>query len=212
MNSRRLIAALMAMSVAGLVWSCGPQQIRTPQRQGQDLVVLLPDTASGEVGRATVSNPSGAVDLAAARDSTIASAGQPPTPVSTMSEAEIDRLFGDALAALPSPAQYFTLYFRFDSEVLTEESRALVADILSAIRARPVPDVVAVGHTDTMGVSAMNFELGLKRANTVRDLLVEGGLDGSAVEVISHGESDLLVRTADEVAEPRNRRVEIAVR
>jgi outer membrane protein OmpA-like peptidoglycan-associated protein len=63
-----------------------------------------------------------------------------------------------------------------------------------------------------MGVSAMNFELGLKRANTVRDLLVEGGLDGSAVEVISHGESDLLVRTADEVAEPRNRRVEIAVR
>jgi outer membrane protein OmpA-like peptidoglycan-associated protein len=129
-----------------------------------------------------------------------------------MSEAEIDRLFGDALAALPSPAQYFTLYFRFDSEVLTEESRALVADILSAIRARPVPDVVAVGHTDTMGVSATNFELGLKRANTVRDLLVEGGLDGSAVEVISHGESDLLVRTADEVAEPRNRRVEIAVR
>jgi outer membrane protein OmpA-like peptidoglycan-associated protein len=174
--------------------------------------VLLPDTASGEVGRATVSNPSGSVDLAAARDSTIASAGQPPTPVSTMSEAEINRLFGDALAALPPPAQNFTLYFRFDSEVLTEESRALVADILSAIRARPVPDVVAVGHTDTMGVSAMNFELGLKRANTVRDLLVEGGLDASAVEVISHGESDLLVRTADEVAEPRNRRVEIAVR
>ena len=174
--------------------------------------MLLPDTASGEVGRVSVSNPSGAVDLAAARDSTIASAGQPPTPVSTMSEAEMNRLFGDALAALPPPAQYFTLYFRFDSEALTDESRALVRDILSAIRARPVPDVVAVGHTDTMGVTATNFELGLKRANTVRDLLVEAGLDASAVEVISHGESDLLVRTADEVAEPRNRRVEIAVR
>ena len=40
----------------------------------------------------------------------------------------------------------------------------------------------------------------------------EAGLDASAVEVISHGESDLLVRTADEVAEPRNRRVEIAGR
>jgi outer membrane protein OmpA-like peptidoglycan-associated protein len=129
-----------------------------------------------------------------------------------MSEAEMNRLFGDALAALPPPAQYFTLYFRFDSEVLTDESRALVPDILSAIRARPFPDVVAVGHTDTMGVSATNFELGLKRANTVRDLLVEAGLVASAVEVISHGESDLLVRTADEVAEPRNRRVEIAVR
>ncbi len=212
MKSLRRVAVLLAMSVAGLLWSCGPQQIRTPQRPGQDLIVLLPDTASGEVGRAMVSNPSGAVDLAAARDSTIASAGQPPTPVSTMIEAEVNRLFGDALAALPPPAQYFTLYFRFDSEVLTEESRALVPDVVRTIRARPVPDVVAVGHTDTMGVSATNFELGLKRANSVRDLLVEAGLDASAVEVISHGESDLLVRTADEVAEPRNRRVEIAVR
>ena len=212
MNRRPRIAVLMAMSVAGLVWSCGPQQIRTPQRPGQDLIVLLPDPASADVGRATVSNPSGAVDLAAARDSTIASAGQRPTPVSTMSEAEMNRLFGEALAALPPPAQYFTLYFRFDSEVLTEESRALVPDILSAIRARPVPDVVAVGHTDTIGAPATNFELGLKRANAVRDLLVEAGLAASALEVISHGESDLLVRTADEVAEPRNRRVEIAVR
>ena len=50
MNSRRRIAALMAISVAALAWSCGPQQIRAPQRPGQDLIVLLPDTASGEVG------------------------------------------------------------------------------------------------------------------------------------------------------------------
>jgi outer membrane protein OmpA-like peptidoglycan-associated protein len=129
-----------------------------------------------------------------------------------MADAEVRRLFGDALAALPPPAQYFTLNFRFDSEVLTEESRALVPDILRAIGARPVPDVVVVGHTDTTGVSAMNFDLGLKRADTVRDLLVEAGLAASSIEVVSLGESDLLVPTADEVAEPRNRRVEIAVR
>jgi len=212
MKSPRPVAVLMAMSVAGLVWSCGPRQIRTPQRAGQDLVVLLPDPDTGEVGRATASNASGTANLAAARESTIVSANQPPTPVTVMSEAEVKRVFGDALAALPPPAHSFTLFFRFDSEELTAESRALVPDILRAIRERPVPDVVAVGHTDTTGVSAMNFELGLKRANTVRDLLVETGLDASAVEVISHGESDLLVPTADEVAEPRNRRVEIAVR
>ncbi len=212
MKSPRPVAVLMAMSVAGLVWSCGPRQIRPPQRAGQDLVVLLPDPDTGEVGRATASNASGTANLAAARESTIVSANQPPTPVTVMSEAEVKRVFGDALAALPPPAHSFTLFFRFDSEELTAESRALVPDILRAIRERPVPDVVAVGHTDTTGVSAMNFELGLKRANTVRDLLVETGLDASAVEVISHGESDLLVPTADEVAEPRNRRVEIAVR
>jgi outer membrane protein OmpA-like peptidoglycan-associated protein len=202
----------MAIAVAGLVWSCRPRQIRTPQRPGQDLVVLLPDPDTGDVGRATVSNPSGTVNLAAARESTIVSVNQPPTPVTVMSEADMKRLFGDALAALPPPARSFMLFFRFDSEELTAESRALVPEILRAIRGRPVPDVIAVGHTDTTGTTATNFELGLKRADTVRDLLVEAGLDASAVEVISHGESDLLVPTADEVAEPRNRRVEIAVR
>ncbi len=212
MKSPRRLAVLMAISVAGLVWSCGPRQIRTPQRPGQDLVVLLPDPDNGEVGRAAVSNPSGTANLAAARESTIVSAGRPPAPVTVMTEAEMKRVFGDALAALPPAPHSFTLFFRFDSEELTAESRALVPEILRAIKDRPVPDVIAVGHTDTTGISATNFELGLKRANTVRDLLVEAGLDASAVEVISHGESDLLVPTADDVAEPRNRRVEIAVR
>ena len=74
------------------------------------------------------------------------------------------------------------------------------------------PDVTVVGHTDTTGDRAANFQLGLDRAMRVRRLLVEAGLDASLIEVISHGETDLLVPTPDETSEPRNRRVEIAVR
>jgi flagellar motor protein MotB len=52
----------------------------------------------------------------------------------------------------------------------------------------------------------------LKRALMVRNLLVEAGLDGSAIDATSVGELDLLVKTADETPEPRNRRVDIFVR
>ena len=124
----------------------------------------------------------------------------------------MQRLFGDALSALPAPPRRFTLHFRFDSDDLTDEARALVPEILRSVTARSVPDVVVVGHTDTAGTSASNFELGLKRASFVRSLLVEAGLETSAIEVISHGETDLLVQTPDDTPEPRNRRVEIAVR
>ena len=55
-------------------------------------------------------------------------------------------------------------------------------------------------------------ELALKRATTVRDLLVAAGFDGSTIEVTSHGEADLMIPTPDETPEPRNRRVEITVR
>lgn len=211
MIGRRRVAALLAIVAPALVWSCGPQRIRTAERPGQTLAVLLPD-GDGTVGRAAVSNPSGAADLAAARDSTTVRANQPPTPVTVMSEADVQRLFGEALSALPPAPQRFTLRFRFDSDELTEESRTLVPEIVRIVKNRPAPDVLVIGHTDTIGAAASNFELGLKRAATARNLLVKAGLDGSFVEIISHGESDLLVPTGDGTAEPRNRRVEIAVR
>jgi outer membrane protein OmpA-like peptidoglycan-associated protein len=46
----------------------------------------------------------------------------------------------------------------------------------------------------------------------VRALLIKAGLSPSAIDVRSHGEAELLVRTADGVAEAKNRRVEITVR
>jgi outer membrane protein OmpA-like peptidoglycan-associated protein len=211
MSAIRRLAVPVAIFAAGLVSSCGPQRIRQPERPGQTLVVLLPD-AGGGVGRATVTNASGGADLAAARDSTTVTANEAPAPVTSMSEAEVQRLFREALSALPPAPQRFTLYFRFDSDELTDESLALVRQIVQAVRNRPVPDILVVGHTDTTGTRTSNFELGLKRATTVRSLLVDAGLETSAIELVSHGEEELLVPTADEVGEPRNRRVEITVR
>jgi outer membrane protein OmpA-like peptidoglycan-associated protein len=205
-------AALTAICAVGLTSACGPRRIEPPpERPGQTLTVLLPDPDSGTVGRVSVTNPSGNADLAEARASTTTTSNQPPGPVVIMSEADVQRLFGDALAALPPAPQSFTLFFAFDSDELTPESRVLMADILQAVKTRPAPDVIAVGHTDTTGSSASNFALGLKRAVMVQSFLKEAGLEVS-VEVTTLGETDLLVLTADEVAEPRNRRVEVVVR
>jgi len=201
------------MIAAGLLaTACGPKRVAGPVRPDRTIVVLLPDSETGVVGRVLVSNDAGSTELASARDPTRVAADQPPGPVTTLGEAELERLFGEALAALPPPAKRFTLNFRFESDELTDEARALLPEILKAVTERAVPDVVVVGHTDTMGARQKNFELGLKRAATVRNLLVEVGLDTSAIEVTSHGERDLLIQTADETLEPRNRRVEIAVR
>jgi len=212
MNHPRPFAVLTATLAAGLVMGCGPQRIRTADRPGQDLVVLLPDPGDGTIGRAVVSNPAGAVDLAAARESTSVALNQPPAPVTVMSQAEVRRLFGDALSALPPAPQHFILFFRFESDELTEESRALLPQVLQAIKNRPVPEIAVVGHTDTMGTAGSNIELGLRRANAIRSVLIDVGVDAALIEATSHGEADLLVKTADEVPEPRNRRVDITVR
>jgi outer membrane protein OmpA-like peptidoglycan-associated protein len=204
----------LAAALAGLPASgCGPRRVSAPQEpQSPAMVVLLADPESGKTGRARIANDHGRVELAAERQSTVVSANGSPSAVTVMSDDEVTRIFGGAIAALPPAPKHFTLYFQFESDQLTAESVALVPEILQAVKSLEVPEVAVVGHTDTMGTERANFDLGLKRGNTVRALLVDAGLAESTIEVTSHGEGDLLVRTGNNKAEPRNRRVEIAVR
>lgn len=203
--------AIPGVLVGALTIACGPKRVPAPAPPAPALVVLLPD-ADGKVGRVRVVNEFGSTELSAARQAVNATADRRPGAVSTMSEADVNRLFGSAIAALPQPPRYFTLYFQFESDRLTDASRALLPEILKTVKERSMPEVTVVGHTDTMGSPQANIQLGLKRASTVRTILVEAGLDPALVEVTSHGEADLLMRTPDRTPEPHNRRVEISVR
>jgi outer membrane protein OmpA-like peptidoglycan-associated protein len=206
-RARYVALALTCAFAAG----CVRATVETPRRPAQDLVALLPDS-DGTVGGATVSNASGTTPLTEARAATRVSRDGAPSAVTILSDADVQREFGDALASLPPAPQTFTLYFQFGSEDLTAESTTLVAATLRAVKERPVPDVLVVGHTDTTGPAASNFQLALRRAQTVRTLLMAAGLDDRAVAVASHGESQPLVPTPDDTYEPQNRRVLITVR
>jgi outer membrane protein OmpA-like peptidoglycan-associated protein len=104
-----------------------------------------------------------------------------------MSEADVKRIFGAALAVQPPAPAHFTLYFEFDSDELTAESRKLVTDVQCAVKTYPAPQVTVIGHTDTRGAATANIGLGLRRANVVRMRLIEAGLEASAINVTSHG-------------------------
>jgi outer membrane protein OmpA-like peptidoglycan-associated protein len=211
MNAPPRIPVLVAMLVvAGLVSACAMKS-GTGQFPNRAVVVLLPDPEDGHVGRIVVSNPKGSAELVRARASTRVALTQAPR-IRTLRESDVNRQFGEILATLPPPPRHFTLPFRFDSEELTDEGKRLVPDVLQAVKSYPVPEVVVIGHTDTTGTPQSNAELGLRRANAVRTLLVQAGLNESAIDVRSHGEAELLVPTADGVFEPKNRRVEITVR
>jgi len=210
-SSARSFGAWLAIAAVPLAAACGPKHISGRIRPGQSLTVLLPDPDTRSTGDARVSNTFGSVDLADERDAAVASADRAPV-LGKLSEADVTSIFGDALAALPPPPRSFTLFFRFESDELTDQSKALIPEILSVVKEHAVQDVVVIGHTDTMGTQQANYALGLKRAMMVRNLLVDAGLDGSTIDATSVGELDLLVKTPDETPQPRNRRVDIAVR
>jgi len=106
----------------------------------------------------------------------------------------------------------FTLYFVEQTDGLTEESRLLLESVIADIARHPVPDIVVVGHTDLLGSDAVNDALARKRAETVQALLAQRGVAPDNMVAIGRGKREPAVPTADGVAEPRNRRVEIVVR
>jgi outer membrane protein OmpA-like peptidoglycan-associated protein len=67
------------------------------------------------------------------------------------------------------------------------------------------------GHTDSMGSAAMNQELSLKRAMTVRDYLIAQGVPASKIDVAGLGLSAPIGDNATTDGRARNRRVEIVV-
>ena len=207
----RQLGTCVAIAAVLIATACGPKRVAAPASPGQDLIVLLPDSATKTTGAAGVSNPLGAVDLTSERDAARVTATTGPV-LSKLTPAEVESIFGDALSALPPAPRNFTLFFRFESDELTEQSQALIPEILAATREHAVQDVVVIGHTDTMGTQPANYGLGLKRALMVRNLLIAAGLNGATIEATSVGELDPIIKTPDETPEPRNRRVDISVR
>jgi peptidoglycan-associated lipoprotein len=195
-----------------LVAAAGCARPRPAEPDVREMVVLAPEPESGDVGALTVASPGGDVALTQPHQATTLAGGRAPSPPVVLAADELQRLFGDALAALPPPARRFLLYFEIGDATLTAESQALVPEILATVSGRPVPEVSIVGHTDTTGAADTNVELGRRRAALIRDLLVGAGLDVGLIEVASHGESNPVVATPDNTAEARNRRVEVSVR
>ena len=131
---------------------------------------------------------------------------------STLSAGAVQREFGSTLEALPARPVSFMLYFESGRDELTDASKSELGKALAELKRRPVPDIVVIGHTDTVGVGTANDQLSLARAERIREVLVAQGLPAERIRMAGRGERELLVPTADGVAEPRNRRVEINVR
>ncbi|GAA4353050.1 hypothetical protein GCM10023165_42990 [Variovorax defluvii] len=113
---------------------------------------------------------------------------------------------------MPAPALHYTVYFDTGGAVLTASSQIAMSEALEAAQARSGGDIVVIGHSDTIGSQTRNDDLSRLRAGMVKQLFVARGFPAHRIEAAGRGEHDLAVPTADEVEEPRNRRVTIEVR
>jgi outer membrane protein OmpA-like peptidoglycan-associated protein len=83
-----------------------------------------------------------------------------------------------------------------------------VANALLAIRAR---NLIVEGHTDSRGTDAYNQRLSQRRADAVRDYLVQRGYPADHIQARGQGESSPIANNASAEGRANNRRVEIVI-
>ena len=177
---------------------------------GGDLVVLLPDK-QGKTGTLVVQ---GEKDKAVLNTAYASAQAMSDGTVrgGRVSPNEVKDLFASALAAQPPRPTSFTLYFESGSDEFTEQSRQEMKRLLAEMARRQAPEISVIGHTDLVGPDPSNDALSLQRAVRVKSILVRMGISAERIMTAGRGKREPLVPTADGIAEPRNRRVEISVR
>ncbi|WP_446010845.1 OmpA family protein [Candidatus Electrothrix sp.] len=193
-----------------LLFGCAAQNIEPPV-ENKDLFVLLPDQ-DGNVGKITISNRAGSTTLSKANESAQVSSTHVPTRTKILPKEEVQNKFQDTLQAIPGTADQYILYFTPGTSDLTEKCRNKLPLILERIKERLPCEISIIGHTDTQGSNEYNLALALARAIHVKNKLLTIGAPRELLEVSSHGETDPMIPTKDNVAEPKNRRVELFIR
>lgn len=202
MRRNNYAAHAAAALAALLLCACASDSQRT-------LVVVVPDS-SGRVGKVVVNSGGGETVLDSAYAGARISDGGVET--SRLDEASVQAMFGPALQARPDKPVSFMLYFLEGRDEFTAESKQVVDAVFAEIARRKSAEIVVIGHTDRVGSLDHNDALARQRASRVRDDLIARGISANRISVAGRGEREPLIATDDEVAEPRNRRVEISVR
>lgn len=101
--------------------------------------------------------------------------------------------------------------FEFGSARLTRDARIVLDAIVRGMKRQPTMQAEIAGHTDAQGTDAYNLQLSIARAASVRNFLVDRGIEPARLKVEGYGEQRPVADNETDDGRARNRRVEFRV-
>jgi len=111
----------------------------------------------------------------------------------------------------PRTFVFDNLNFETGSAQLTPDSNQTVSNLSTILKAYPNTHIQLAGHTDNTGTAQANQQLSLDRANAVKAMLVNGGIDGNRISTVGYGQDRPVGPNETEEGRARNRRTELTV-
>ncbi|HXV14357.1 MAG TPA: OmpA family protein, partial [Candidatus Krumholzibacteria bacterium] len=98
--------------------------------------------------------------------------------------------------------------FESGSAALTPDSHPVLDQVIASMNQYPEVRIEIRGHTDSQGPAAFNLELSQKRAQSVRQYLINGGIAGDRITAIGVGEEEPISSNGTAEGRAQNRRIE----
>jgi len=136
-----------------------------------------------------------------------------PVPEQTIPDPQT--IVADSLAQIyASMPMELLIYFEFDKLKFKSDpqSDTRISDFKSWLEKYPSSHLSVTGHTDLVGTSEYNHELGLRRAQIIQKLLEVKDIPASRVVISSKGENEPVGDYITEEGRAKNRRTEISIK
>jgi len=108
---------------------------------------------------------------------------QPPQPPTTLEE--VGRV--EDLEEISRQLQMYDIFFDFDKYDIRPDQLPRAEKLAELLKQNPTWRILIEGHCDERGTSEYNMGLGWRRANTLRDFLIDRGIEASRLQTISYG-------------------------
>ena len=141
------------------------------------------------------------------------------TPDGTAGEAEQtgrlneDRLWAEVAAREAAETAFVNdnIHFAFNSSVLSDQARQILNSKADYLRTNPDIMITIEGHCDDRGTDAYNTALGERRAESVKNFLVDLGIGTNRLNTVSYGEEQPITMGHNEASWARNRRAQFVI-
>ncbi|MEF1338845.1 OmpA family protein, partial [Vibrio rotiferianus] len=130
----------------------------------------------------------------------------PGTPL----ESELDN-DGCGQYVKSSEKMQIRVLFANDSDEINPVFRKQISDMASFLKEYPSTSIELQGYASKTGTSQHNFELSQRRADNVRNLLINFGITPERLRIVGFGDTKLAYQGSDEVSHAMNRRVTATV-
>jgi OOP family OmpA-OmpF porin len=116
-----------------------------------------------------------------------------------------------AAAAPEMAGAWYQVFFDTDKADLSPRGQLIVSKVAEVVTNNDNVRVTVIGRTDRAGTATANMALSERRAELVRDALIAAGVPSARIDTSWLGEGKLDVPPPDDVAQQRNRVVDIVI-